>query len=95
MARTVEQWTEVMGRVFEELFRITTRGGYVAFEVGELRGGKIRLEEHVVPLAVDAGFTCEAILINRQKFTKTSNLWGVKNNERGTNTNRIVLLKAP
>jgi hypothetical protein len=26
-----------------------------------------------------------------QEFTKTSNIWGINNNTRGTNTNRIVL----
>jgi len=31
------------------------------------------------------------ILINDQKFTKTANCWGVDNNSKGTNTNRIVL----
>ena len=28
-------------------------------------------------------------------FTKTSNIWGVGNMSRGTNTNRIVLLRKP
>ena len=80
-----------MGTVFEELFRITKTNGWVAFEVGELRNGKIKLDEYVVPLGISAGFTCEGIIINSQIFTKTSNIWGVKNNKHGTNTNRIVL----
>jgi len=91
MAKTVETWSSVMGAVFDELFRITKPGGWVAFEVGELRNGKVKLEEQVVPLGVKSGFQCEGIVINSQKFTKTSNIWGVKNNEHGTNTNRIVL----
>ncbi len=93
MARTVERWSEVMGRVFTELFRVTKVGGFVAFEVGEVRNGKIKLEETVVPLGVAAGFRCEAILINAQQFTKTANIWGVVNNRSGTNSNRIVLLR--
>lgn len=32
------------------------------------------------------------ILINDQKFTKTAHCWGVQNNAKGTNTNRMVLL---
>ncbi len=91
MARTVEAWSSVMGGVFDELYRITKPGGLVAFEVGEVRNGKVRLEEHVVPLGLASGFDCEGIIINAQKFTKTSNIWGVRNNERGTNSNRIVL----
>ncbi|MDD4136744.1 MAG: site-specific DNA-methyltransferase, partial [Methanoregula sp.] len=93
MARTVGDWTGVMGRVFVELFRITKPGGYVAFEVGEVRKRTIRLEEHVVPLGIVAGFSCECILINQQVFTKTSNIWGVDNNACGTNTNRIVVFR--
>jgi hypothetical protein len=32
-------------------------------------------------------------MINEQEFTKTANIWGTKNNEKGTNTNRIVVLR--
>ena len=91
MARTLDEWTGVMGSVFRELYRITKIGGYVAFEVGEVRKRTIRLEEHVVPLGIAAGFTCDGVLINQQTFTKTSNIWGVNNMASGTNTNRIVL----
>jgi hypothetical protein len=91
MARTLDEWTGVMGSVFRELYRITRYGGYVAFEVGEVRKRTIRLEEHVVPLGITAGFTCDGVLINQQVFTKTSNIWGVDNMSDGTNTNRIVI----
>lgn len=93
MSKKIEDWRSVMGEVLEELFRITKPGGYVAFEVGEVRKGKIRLDEHVVPLGLRAGFDCEGIVINSQTFTKTSNIWGINNNNHGTNTNRIVLFK--
>lgn len=93
MARTVEAWCSVMGRVFSELYRITRPGGYVAFEVGEVRKKSIRLEEAVIPLGTAAGFTCACVLINQQVFTKTSNIWGIDNNTCGTNTNRIVVFK--
>jgi len=95
MARTLDEWTAVMGRVFAELFRITRPGGHIAFEVGEVRKKTIRLEEHVIPLGLRAGFACECVLINQQAFTKTSNIWGVDNNRCGTNTNRIVVFRKP
>jgi len=95
MARTVEAWSDIMGRVFDELFRVTRSGGIVAFEVGEVRNGKVKLEDHVIPLGVQSGFQCEAVLINSQQFTKTANLWGVSNNKAGTNSNRIVVLRKP
>jgi hypothetical protein len=93
MARTLDEWTRVMGLVFHELYRITRTGGYVAFEVGEVRKRTIRLEEHVIPLGITAGFTCNGVLINQQTFTKTSNIWGVNNMASGTNTNRIVIFQ--
>jgi len=95
MARTIEEWSRVMGAVFDELYRITRDGGFVAFEVGEVRKRTIRLEEHVVPLGIAAGFACPCVLINQQHFTKTSNIWGVDNMASGTNTNRIVVFKKP
>ncbi|MFN7086581.1 MAG: DNA methyltransferase [Burkholderiales bacterium] len=93
MAKTIEAWSLVMGGVFKELYRVTKPGGWVAFEVGEIRNATLRLEEYVVPLGIQVGFSCEAILINSQIFTKTSNLWGVKNNKAGTNSNRIVVFR--
>lgn len=93
MSKKLEEWCVVMQKVFNELFRITKPNGYVAFEVGEVKNGKIKLDEAVVPLGIAAGFTCEAIIINAQEFTKTANIWGVSNNAMGTNTNRIVVFR--
>ncbi len=90
-AKTPKTWAEAMQQVFLELYRITRRGGWVAFEVGEVKAGQVKLEEYVVPLGVNAGFTCEGILVNKQEFTKTANIWGIKNNAKGTNTNRVVI----
>ncbi len=95
MARTVPAWQAVMGRVFVELARVVRPGGFVAFEVGEVKGGKVRLEEAVLPVATAAGLAPVAVQINAQEFTKTANCWGVDNNAKGTNTNRIVLLRRP
>lgn len=91
MSRTIEEWCNVMEDVFFELYRITKNGGWVVFEVGEVKGGKIKLDEYVVPLGISAGFECIGILVNSQEFTKTSNIWGIKNNKAGTNTNRVVI----
>jgi len=95
MARTLVDWEVVMGGVFLELFRITAPGGYVAFEVGEVRKKTVRLEEYVIPLGLSAGFRCEGVLINQQVFSKTSHIWGIGNNRSGTNTNRIVVFSRP
>jgi DNA methylase len=95
MCSTVSHWSTAMLQVFRELYRVTVPNGWVAFEVGEVRGGKIKLEEVVAPIGISAGFACMAVAINAQKFTKTANIWGVSNNSLGTNTNRIVLFRKP
>ena len=89
----LERWQEAMTEVFRELHRVLKPGGHVAFEVGEVHGGKTKLEEAVLPCGVAAGLAPVLILINDQEFTKTANCWGVDNNFKGTNTNRIVLFE--
>ncbi|HEY6435489.1 MAG TPA: hypothetical protein VIY47_02790, partial [Ignavibacteriaceae bacterium] len=93
ITKKIDEWERIMGEVFIELYRITKKGGYVAFEVGEVRKGKIKLDEQVIPLGMTSGFECLGVVINLQKFTKTANIWGVSNNAAGTNTNRIVIFR--
>ena len=91
--RNADAWQQAMSSVLIELQRVLVDGGIVAFEVGEVRNGKILLEDLVLPAAAASGLQPIAILINDQEFTKTSNCWGVDNANKGTNTNRIVLLQ--
>ncbi len=91
--RSQSAWQEKMTEVFSELKRVLKPGGYVAFEVGEVRGGTLLLESLVIPAAADAGLTPVLVMVNQQTFTKTSNCWGVDNLRRGTSSNRIALLR--
>jgi hypothetical protein len=93
VTRSLTEWCSVMASTMKELHRITVPGGHVAFEVGEVRRGSLRLDEHIVPLGGDAGFIPLYIVLNQQLFTKTSHIWGVGNNDGGTNTNRIVIFR--
>lgn len=95
MAKTLRIWSSVMQDVFVELFRITRPGGHVAFEVGEVRGGSVSLEDAVLEVGAAAGFAGLGILVNAQVFTKTSHIWGIDNQDKGTNTNRIVMFQKP
>ncbi len=91
--KNVDDWVAAITAVMRDLKRIVAPGGHVAFEVGEVRNGKLLLEELVVPAGVEAGLEPVIIMINAQKFTKTANTWGVDNQQKGTNTNRIVIFQ--
>ncbi len=93
MARTVDVWASQMKLVLAELSRVIKNTGVIAFEVGEIRNGKIKLDEVIAPLGEEVGLKIKHIMINSQEFTKTSNIWGVGNNKSGTNSNRIVVFE--
>ena len=93
MHRTEAAWTKMVARVLREQARVLRTGGYVAFEVGEVRNGKVLLEKLVWQAAEGLPFERIGVMINDQDFTKTANCWGVVNGAKGTNTNRIVLLQ--
>lgn len=93
--RKIEDWEAAMTLVFTELRRVLRPGGHIAFEVGEVHRGKTLLDHSVVRSSVAAGLEPELLVINDQKFTKTSNCWGVSNMSSGTNTNRIVVIRRP
>ncbi|MDD9851611.1 MAG: DNA methyltransferase [Gammaproteobacteria bacterium] len=88
-----ENWGKFVRKALREIQRVTVAGGTVAFEVGEIQGGKTMLEEDVMNAAAGLPLRVEKIYINRQRFTKTANCWNVSNNTRGTNTNRVVLMR--
>lgn len=93
MHRKVEDWQAFTHDTLGELARVVRPGGHIAYEVGEVRGGKIELDRIVLDAAQGLPLSPLAVLINDQEFTKTANCWGVRNNMSGTNTNRIVVLE--
>jgi hypothetical protein len=93
MHRTEDAWSAMVRAVLAEQARILKPGGHVAFEVGEVRKGTILLERLVWSAAEGLPFDRLFVLVNQQSFTKTANCWGVSNNARGTNSNRVVVLR--
>ena len=93
IVKKTEQWEYEMGKCFDEFKRILKKNGKIAFEVGEVRNGKVALDENVVKIGKSAGLKPICVYKNEQSFTKTANIWGVSNNEDGTNSNRIVVFE--
>ena len=93
MHRKVEDWQGFVRSVFEDLARVVKPGGHVCFEVGEVRNGKVLLEDLVLAAVAGLPFRALCVVVNAQAFTKTANCWGIDNNAKGTNTNRIVVLR--
>lgn len=84
-------WEKEMAATLGEIHRVLKPGGHVAFEVGEVRKGRTRLDEAV--LRLPSPLEPQMVLIHSQAFTKTANCWGVDNNAGGTNTHRIVVFR--
>ena len=93
MTKSISDWRDFIHATLNELSRVLRSDGCVAFEVGEVRSAKVRLELEVVAAAAKTPFETLGVMVNQQNFTKTSNCWGVENNSLGTNSNRIVILR--
>ncbi len=93
--KDLNSWCRFTSDTLEELCRVVRPGGFIAYEVGEVQQGKVLLEKTVVEAAVQNSLPLNilGVLVNRQSFTKTANAWGVSNNAKGTNTNRVVLME--
>jgi hypothetical protein len=91
--RDIAAWEAFVRRSFTEFARVLRPGAIAAFEVGEVRRGKVLLERHVAAAIQGLPFVLLGVMVNQQSFTKTANCWGVNNNRGGTNTNRIVLAR--
>jgi hypothetical protein len=91
--RTEAGWQDMVRGTLKELARVVRPGGHVAFEVGEVRNGKVLLERLVWEAAEGLPLERLFVMVNQQEFTKTANCWGVRNNAKGTNTNRVVILR--
>jgi DNA modification methylase len=91
--RKLEDWTTKMNASLKEMGRVLKSEGRIALEVGEVRKGKLKLEEQIILAGQAAGLKVDYTMINKQTFTKTANCWGVRNNTRGTNSNRIVVFR--
>ena len=89
----LDAWRTKMTDVLREQHRLLRPSGHVAFEVGEVRKGALRLEAEVPSCGRAAGLVPIAVVIQDTSFTKTANCWGIANNKVGTNSNRIIVFR--
>ena len=104
MCRSLAEWREFISRVLGHCLKALRPDGYLVIEVGEVEvnGETIYLDEivaeeasRVIGSGTDTGkrLVVQEVLINKQSFTKLSNCFNVDNNKKGTNTNRLVVIK--
>ena len=91
--RKLAEWKALVRGALESVAAIASLGGVFAFEVGEIRRGSLLLDRVVAEVAQETAWEPVCVVINEQTFTKTSNMWGIDNNKRGTNSNRIVVMQ--
>ena len=90
---SLDAWKGLVRGALDNTAAISRPGGVFAFEVGEVRRGSLLLDRVVVDVARDTAWEPVCVVVNAQVFTKTSNTWGIDNNQAGTNSNRIVVMR--
>ncbi|WIL20022.1 DNA methyltransferase [Geothrix sp.] len=91
--RTVEGWCRRIEETFKEIHRVMKPGAWFVMEVGEIKKATLNMEDLLLPIGEAHGFHLQGALIHTQAFTKTAHIWGVGNNEKGTNSQRMVLFQ--
>lgn len=101
MSHSLADWAMFIEDVMAEMLRVLKPGKLAVIEVGEVEtsAGTIYLDEIVAEIAEhlrigERRLRVEEVLINQQEFTKLANCFNVENNRKGTNTNRMVVLRA-
>ena len=100
MCSALDEWKQFITDVLREMLRVLKPRTHAVIEVGEVDtpAGTIYLDEVVAEAASSVSdphkrFVVDEVLVNKQEFTKLANCFKVENNRKGTNTNRLVVLK--
>ena len=88
-------WSIFIESTLRECSRVMKKNAHLVMEVGDVLHGRniLNLDELVISASENSNLSWVKTIINSQKFTKLSNCWNISNNERGTNSNRCVVLR--
>jgi DNA modification methylase len=89
----IEEYRYFIKRCMQEMYKVLKKGKYCIIEVGDVKNGKINLDELIVDLAYEAGFEVERVLISYITAPKISKAFARKKPGEGTKTNRCVIMK--
>jgi DNA modification methylase len=89
----IEEYRYFIKKSMQEMNKVLKKGKYCIIEVGDVRKGKINLDEFIVDLADETGFEVERVLISYISAPKISKAFSRKKPGEGTKTNRCVIMK--
>lgn len=89
----IEEYRYFIKRSMLEMNKVLKKGKYCIIEVGDVRNGKINLDELIVDLANETGFEIERVLISYITAPKISKAFARKKPGEGTKTNRCVIMR--
>lgn len=89
----IEEYRYFIKQSMKEMYKVLRKGKYCVMEVGDVRNGKVNLDELIVDLADETGFKVERVLINYITAPKISKAFARKKPGEGTKTNRCVIMK--
>lgn len=89
----INEYREFIKKSMLEMNKVLKKGRYCIIEVGDVKNGKIKLDELIVGLTNETGFIVERVLINYISAPKISRAFARKKPGEGTKTNRCVIMK--
>ncbi|MBU3905183.1 MAG: DNA adenine methylase [Nanoarchaeota archaeon] len=91
----MEDYKKFIKSSMNEMHRVLKSKKYCIIEVGDVgnNGKRVNLEELIIELASETGFEVEKILINHISAPKISKAFSKNAKNKGTKTNRCVIMK--
>jgi DNA modification methylase len=87
------EYKEFIRSAMSQMNKALKPNKYCIIEVGDVKSGKINLDEIIVELAEETGFSVERVLINYITAPKISRAFSRKKPGEGTKTNRCVIMR--